>query len=245
MRIIILRTTAILLALALLVACAAAPLMTDPGDHPDSEKPSEPVSDPVDPAPVSEYPAAEPAAASEPSHSDVPVSPTPPPAPREAGVVPSDEPSERIFSDESIPQSAQAPEKTPPSQRICNTPEDRYASLTLSENDLELLARLVCLSNAEANPIKRAASPSGSRVKPRPVGPLPEHRGRSALSDRAVYPGRAAFTDDAYGKQYEAVAEAVDGRNVCVLGPDVMFFSGAPYNDQVYAVIGNHTFCEL
>ena len=45
-------------------------------------------------------------------------------------------------------------------------------------------------------------------------------------------------------EQYEAVADAVDGET-CVTGEDVVFFSGAPYNDRVYAVIGNHYFCEL
>ena len=242
MRIIILRTTAILLALALLVACAAA-LMTDPGNHPDGEKPSEPVSDPVDPAPVSEYPAAEPAAASEPSHSDVPVSPTPPPAPREAGVVPSDEPSERIFSDESTPQSAQAPEKTPPSQRICNAPEDRYASLTLSENDLELLARLVYLES-RGEPYEGQVAVAEVVLNRVLSDRFPDTVEEVLYQTGQFTPAARLSQTTPTEEQYEAVADAVDG-TTCVLGPDVVFFSGAPYNDQVYAVIGNHTFCEL
>ena len=120
---------------------------------------------------------------------------------------------------------------------------DRYASLTLSEEDLELLARLVYLESR--------GEPYEGQVA---VAEVVLNR---VLSDRfpdtveeVIYQA-GQFTPASYiesttpgEEQYEAVADAVDGET-CVTGADVVFFSGAPYNDRIYAVIGNHYFCEL
>lgn len=121
--------------------------------------------------------------------------------------------------------------------------EDRYASLELSDSDLELLARLVYLESR--------GEPYDGQVA---VAEVVLNR---VLSDRfpdtveEVIYQTGQFTPASYienttpgEEQYEAVDDAVDGAS-CVTGPDVVFFSGAPYNDQVYAVIGNHYFCEL
>lgn len=150
--------------------------------------------------------------------------------------------------------SLPAPEKCPSFQssagagtaeeyRADGDAADRYASLTLSEEDLELLARLVYLESR--------GEPYEGQVA---VAEVVLNR---VLSDRfpdtveeVIYQA-GQFTPASYiesttpgAEQYEAVADAVNGET-CVTGENVVFFSGAPYNDRIYAVIGNHYFCEL
>lgn len=121
--------------------------------------------------------------------------------------------------------------------------EDRYDALTLSEDDLELLARLVYLE-ARGEPYDGQVA-----VAEVVLNRVVSDRFPDTVEEVIYQTGQ--FTPASYiesttpgEEQYEAVADAVDGET-CVTGEDVVFFSGAPYNDRVYAVIGNHYFCEL
>lgn len=121
--------------------------------------------------------------------------------------------------------------------------EDRYDALTLSDDDLELLARLVYLE-ARGEPYDGQVA-----VAEVVLNRVVSDRFPDTVEEVIYQTGQ--FTPASYlesttpgEEQYEAVADAVDGET-CVTGEDVVFFSGAPYNDRVYAVIGNHYFCEL
>lgn len=150
-------------------------------------------------------------------------------------------------ADSTVPASGAASESTAgdagQDAATVSEEEDRYDALALSDGDLELLARLVYLE-ARGEPYEGQVA----------VAEVVLNR---VLSDRfpdtveEVIYQTGQFTPASYlesttpgEEQYEAVADAVDGE-ACVTGENVVFFSGAPYNDRVYAVIGNHYFCEL
>ena len=125
------------------------------------------------------------------------------------------------------------------------TQEDagRYASLMLSAEDLELLARIVYLE-ARGEPYEGQVA-----VAEVVLNRVLSERFPDTVAEVLYQTGQ--FTPAPYlestapgEEQYEAAADAADGL-ACVTGADVMFFSGAPYNARVYIVIGGHYFSSI
>lgn len=125
----------------------------------------------------------------------------------------------------------------------CGGTDDRYASLALSDGDLEILARLVYLE-ARGEPYEGQVAVAEVVLNRVLSDWFPDTVEEVVYQAGQFTPAALIESTTPGEEQYEAVADAVDGTD-CVTGPDVVFFSGAPYNDQVYAVIGNHYFCEL
>ena len=123
----------------------------------------------------------------------------------------------------------------------------RYASIDLSDEDVEILARLVWLE-ARGEPFEGQVA----------VAEVVFNR---ILSDR--FPGqddvntvvfeKNQFTPAPYiwnesttpgEAQYEAVRAAYAAEKP-ITDLDVVYFSRAPYNDKLYALIGHHYFCRV
>lgn len=123
------------------------------------------------------------------------------------------------------------------------TQEDtgRYAALRLSAEDLELLARIVYLE-ARGEPYEGQVAVA-EVVLNRVLSELfPDTVAEVLYQTGQFTPAPYLESTVAGEEQYEAAADAADGLS-CVTGEDVMFFSGAPYNERVYIVIGGHYFC--
>ncbi len=132
---------------------------------------------------------------------------------------------------------------TPAPDTSCGGTDDRYASLALSDGDLEILARLVYLE-ARGEPYEGQVAVAEVVLNRVLSDRFPDTVEEVVYQTGQFTPAALIESTTPGEEQYEAVADAVDGTE-CVTGADVVFFSGAPYNDQVYAVIGNHYFCEL
>lgn len=115
--------------------------------------------------------------------------------------------------------------------------------LRFQTGDLEILARLVYLE-ARGEPYEGQVAVAEVVLNRVLSDRFPDTVEEVVYQTGQFTPAALIESTTPGEEQYEAVADAVDGTE-CVTGADVVFFSGAPYNDQVYAVIGNHYFCEL
>ena len=132
-----------------------------------------------------------------------------------------------------IPRPQDAPEE----------PSDRYEALELSPEDRELLARLVWLE-ARGEPWEGQVAVA-EVVLNRMLSPeFPDTLSEVLYQPGQFTPARRLSSTRAEETQYEAVEEAVYGRE-CVLAADVVYFSAVPCNSRVRAVIGGHSFCAL
>lgn len=121
-----------------------------------------------------------------------------------------------------------------------NTDEFRYAGIELSQEDKDLMAKLICME-AESEPfegqqaiaeviLNRLASGNfQSSIKS-----IIHAQGQFAGADR-LYLAKPTHT------QYEAIDRAFQGPYV--LPKEVTFFAGYKVNDHVWGKIGNHYFC--
>ncbi len=201
----------------------------------ETSEPPAPGPDPtettVSPSPETPVPDAEPEP--EPDAADPPSSEKAETAPEPVPDLPAEE-----TAAEGLPLS-----KTPAEPSFDDVPEDRYAGLTLSDEDIELLARLVWLE-ARGEPYEGQVA----------VAEVVLNRVLSAEFPDTVYDviyQRGQFTPASKisgttpdEEQYRAVADAIEGMT-CVLDADALFFSGAPYNSRICAVIGTHYFCRM
>ena len=129
------------------------------------------------------------------------------------------------------------------SDTAAESPAGRYDALELSDADLTLLAQIVYLE-ARGEPYEGQVAVAEvvlnrvlSDAFPDTVSEVIYQRGQFTPAARAAstMPGET---------QIAAAADAADGLD-CVTDADVVYFSGAPCNDAVFAEIGGHWFCRI
>lgn len=139
------------------------------------------------------------------------------------------------------PETPETAEETPPEEI------SRYAELDISEQDIEILAALVyheargeCFDGQVAVievVLNRCLSPEF----PDTVEDVVFQRyGETWQFSPAPYLRTAEPTTT----QYDAVYTAIEGTDY-ILPAEAVFFSTTAYNDNIVAVIGNHTFCSI
>ena len=121
-----------------------------------------------------------------------------------------------------------------------NTDAFRYGEMTLSQEDRDLIARLICMEG-ESEPFEGQqgiAEVILNRMAadnfPNTADGVIHAEGQFLAADR-LYLAKPTHT------QYEAVERALNGPYV--LEGDVVFFSQYAVNDSVFATIGKHVFC--
>ena len=145
------------------------------------------------------------------------------------------------------PARPEAAEEPPEEPTVEPEPENRYAELHFSDEDVYILA---CLAYHEA----RGESFEGQVA-------VVEVALNRCLSDyfpdtveEVVFqkygdvwqfsPAPYLYTAEPTETQYEAVYTALAAEEP-ILPLDTVYFSTSPYNDSIVAVIGNHYFCSI
>lgn len=118
--------------------------------------------------------------------------------------------------------------------------EPRYGDLTLSDQDMELIARLIC-AEGESEPFDGQQAIAEvilnrlvSEQFPSTVKNVIYAEGQF-LGSRQMYKAEPTYT------QYKAVERALYGPYI--LPEDVVFFATFAVNDKIWGKIGVHTFC--
>lgn len=118
--------------------------------------------------------------------------------------------------------------------------ESRYIGLSLSEEDVELLAKIIWLeARGESFEGQQAVAEVVlnrimSTAFPDTLEEVIYQKGQFTTAKNV---GKAAPTET----QYQAIFSALTGPNV--LPVDVVFFATTAENDNVWGTIGGHTFC--
>ena len=119
-------------------------------------------------------------------------------------------------------------------------PESRYAGIVLTEEDVDLLARIIWLeARGECFEGQQAVAEVVfnrmlSDVFPDTLYEVIYQKGQFSTASRVqqATPGET---------QYRAIYEALTGSPILPL--EVVFFATSPENDNVWGTIGGHTFC--
>lgn len=121
-----------------------------------------------------------------------------------------------------------------------NTDAFRYGDLTLTQEDRDLIARLICMEG-ESEPFEGQQGIAEVILNRMAADNFPNtakgviHAEGQFLSAGRLYLATPTHT------QYEAVERAFNGPYV--LDGDVVFFSKFAVNDNVWGTIGSHIFC--
>lgn len=116
----------------------------------------------------------------------------------------------------------------------------RYSSIDLSEEDIDLLARIIWLE-------ARGESFEGQQAVAEVVFNrmlseyFPDTLHEVIYEKNQFTTARNVHNADPGSTQYMAIEAALNGPNILPL--DVVFFSVAPQNDNIWGSIGNHVFC--
>lgn len=138
----------------------------------------------------------------------------------------------------------ETPEPEAPEPEQVKEPTNRYSSLSVTEEDIELIARLV---NLEA----RGESVAGQRMVAEVVLNRCLHEAFPDTVEEVIYQrlgevwqfspaSRIPYTT-AEPEQVEAVMTALS--ETSITDEDVVFFSRAGYNNKIFATVGGHVFC--
>lgn len=128
------------------------------------------------------------------------------------------------------PARPEAAEETPEEPTVEPEPENRYAELHFSDEDVYILA---CLVYHEA----RGESFEGQVAV---VEVVFQKYGDVWQFSPAPY----LYSAEPDKEQYLAVHTAIEEREH-ILSEDTVYFSTAPYNESVDMIIGNHYFCKI
>jgi N-acetylmuramoyl-L-alanine amidase len=139
-----------------------------------------------------------------------------------------------------LPTVSEAPEPEAPEPEQVTETANRYSDLPVTEEDIELIARLV---NLEA----RGECFAGQRMVAEVVlnrclhEAFPETVREVIFQSGQFSPAGLIPTTSAELTQYQAVRAALD--ETPITDEDVVFFSRAGFNDKVFATVGGHVFC--
>ena len=116
----------------------------------------------------------------------------------------------------------------------------RYSGIDLSEEDIDLLARIIWLeARGESFEGQQAVAEVVfnrmlSEYFPDTLHEVIYEKNQFTTADNV-------HSADPCSTQYMAIEAALNGPNILPL--DVVFFSRAPQNDNIWGSIGNHVFC--
>lgn len=144
-----------------------------------------------------------------------------------------------------IPITPPAPETTPheppaATEEPTKTPS-RYAGITLTDEDVETLARLVWLE-ARGEPFEGQVAVVEVVFNRVLSASFPDTVDAVVYQKNQFTPAPRIQATTAEQTQYDAVWAAYEGENP-ITDQDVVYFSTGPQNDRVFAKIGNHYFC--
>lgn len=124
-------------------------------------------------------------------------------------------------------------------------PVERYANITMTENELKELAEIIYHeARGESMEGQQAvAEVVFNRIKadnfPNTVYEvIHQGEGKKTVQFSSV---KLLGTADPLPEQYEAIEKALHGINI--LPEDVVYFSRSGENNRVWGIIGNHVFC--
>ena len=121
-----------------------------------------------------------------------------------------------------------------------NTDVFRYGDLQLSQEDKDLIARLVCMEG-ESEPFEGQQGIAEVILNRMAAGNFPSTaKGVIFAEGQFLAAGQLHLAEPTH-IQYEAVERALNGPYV--LDGDVVFFSKFAVNDNVWGTIGSHIFC--
>lgn len=116
----------------------------------------------------------------------------------------------------------------------------RYGDMTLSQEDVELIARLVC-AEGESEPFEGQQGIAEVILNRMAADNFPDTAKGVIYAEGQFLAANSLYLHTPTHTQYEAVDRALNGPYI--LEGDVVFFSQYAVNDNVYATIGKHVFC--
>ena len=123
---------------------------------------------------------------------------------------------------------------------VPNTDVFRYGDLQLSQEDRDLIARLVCMEG-ESEPFEGQQGIAEVILNRMAADNFPDTaKGIIFAEGQFMAAGQLHLAEPTH-TQYEAVERALNGPYV--LDADVVFFSKFAVNDNVWGTIGSHIFC--
>lgn len=157
-------------------------------------------------------------------------------------------PTKLVYATEivNLPGAAEKPSETPPPEPSPE-PESRYAALEVSESDIYTLACLV-YHEARGEPFEGQVAVI-EVVLNRMLSPLFPDTVEAVVFQKygdvwQFSPAPYIWTAEPNDTQYAAVETALYSTEN-VLPVETVFFSGAPYNEHIVAIIGGHYFCTV
>ena len=121
-----------------------------------------------------------------------------------------------------------------------NTDVFRYGDLQLSQEDRDLIARLICVEG-ESEPFEGQQGIAEVILNRMAAENFPDTAQGVIHAEGQFQAADHLYLADPTHIQYEAVERALNGPYV--LEGDVVFFSQYAVNDNVFATIGSHVFC--
>ena len=127
-----------------------------------------------------------------------------------------------------------------PTAPATEPPISRYSGIELSEDDIDLLARIIWLE-------ARGESFEGQQAVAEVVFNrmlseyFPDTLHEVIYEKNPFTTADNVHSADPGSTQYMAIEAALNGPNILPL--DVVFFSRAPQNDNIWGSVGNHVFC--
>ena len=121
-----------------------------------------------------------------------------------------------------------------------NTDAFRYGDLELSREDIDMIARLVCVEG-ESEPFEGQQAIAEVILNRMAADNFPDTARGVIHAQGQFLAANHLYLAEPTHIQYEAVERAYNGPYV--LEGDVVFFSQYAVNDNVFATIGSHVFC--
>lgn len=121
-----------------------------------------------------------------------------------------------------------------------NTDVFRYGDLELSQEDKDLIARLLC-AEAESEPFEGQQAIAEVILNRMTAENFPDTVRGVIYAEGQFLAANNLYLAEPTHTQYEAIERAYNGPYV--VDGDVVFFSQYAVNDNVWGTIGNHVFC--
>ncbi|MEG1562856.1 MAG: cell wall hydrolase [Bacteroides sp.] len=144
------------------------------------------------------------------------------------------------FETTALPTVSEIPEIETPELLQVTEAVNRYSDLSVTEADIETMARLVYLE-------ARGESFAGQRMVAEVVLNRALHEAFPDTVQSVIFqsgqfsPAGLIYTTEPEDEQYEAVRTAL--AETPITDADVVFFSRAGFNSDIFASVGNHVFC--
>lgn len=123
---------------------------------------------------------------------------------------------------------------------VANTDTFRYGDLQLSQEDKDLIARLICMEG-ESEPYEGQQGIAEVIINRMAADNFPDTAKGVIYAEGQFMAAGQLYLAKPTHIQYEAVERALNGPYV--LDGDVVFFSKYAVNDNIWGTIGSHIFC--